>query len=47
MTSVDGSVFAGTHRGSIMRRTPDGWTVVGEVPTTGRVGGRYTPLAGF
>jgi hypothetical protein len=47
MTSVDGSVFAGTHRGHIMRRSADGWTVVGSVPTPGRVGGRYTPLAAF
>lgn len=37
----DGDVFAATHRGSVLRRTEDGYTTVGSVPTPGQLRGRY------
>jgi photosystem II stability/assembly factor-like uncharacterized protein len=38
---ADGDVYATTHRGSVLRRTGDGYTVVGSVPTPGQLRGRY------
>lgn len=44
---VNGAPVAATHRGTLLRRGPDGWTVSGSVPTPGRLRGRYLPLAWF
>jgi len=38
---ADGDVFLSTHRGSILRRTDEGYTKVGTVPTPGQLRGRY------
>jgi hypothetical protein len=45
VVAVDDDVFAGTHRGSLLRGTAEGaWTEVGSFPTDD-AGGTYTPLA--
>ena len=46
VTAVDGdTLFAGTHRGSLLRETASGeWTTVGSFPTDAG-SGTYTPLA--
>ncbi|MFC6952651.1 hypothetical protein [Halorubellus litoreus] len=46
VTAVDGdTLFAGTHRGSLLRETAGGeWTTVGSFPTD-ESSGTYTPLA--
>jgi hypothetical protein len=45
VVAVHDDVFAGTHRGSLLRATADGaWTEVGSFPTDD-AGGTYTPLA--
>jgi len=41
---VDGDVLAATHRGTLLRRDPDGWRVAGAIPTTERTRGRYLPM---
>lgn len=43
-TLVDGDVVTATHRGTLLRRAPNGWERVGSVPTPGAVRGRYMPL---
>lgn len=37
----DGEIFLTTHRGSVLRRTDDGYTKFGAVPTPGQLRGRY------
>ena len=44
MTVDDGTLVVVTHRGHLLRRTEDGWSTAGRVPTTGEVTGRYTPV---
>lgn len=44
LTAADGTALAGTHRGSLLRRDPAGWSVAGSFPVSDRVTGRYTPL---
>jgi len=41
---ADGEVFLSTHRGSILRRTDDGYSKFGSVPTPGQLRGRYLHL---
>ncbi|MFB6152710.1 MAG: WD40/YVTN/BNR-like repeat-containing protein [Halodesulfurarchaeum sp.] len=43
-TAVAGTVVAATHRGSLLARREGGWEVIGSVPTSGAVEGRYLPL---
>lgn len=43
-TDADGTVFAATHRGTVLRTDSGDWTVVGSFPVPGDVTGRYTPL---
>jgi len=45
LTTVDGTVVAGTHRGRLLARRPDGWVETGRFPVPGGLTGRYTPLA--
>ena len=45
LTTVDGTVVAGTHRGRLLARRPDGWVETGRFPVPGDLTGRYTPLA--
>jgi hypothetical protein len=42
---AEGNIFAVTHRGSLLRRDPDGYRAVASVPTPGELRGRYLPLA--
>lgn len=42
MTAVDGRLVAGTHRGSVLVRETDGWTVAGSIPVDGSA--NYTPM---
>lgn len=44
ITAVDGDAVVATHRGSVLRRRPDGWTVVGSLPAPDDFAGSYTPL---
>lgn len=44
MESVDGTLLAATHRGTLLRGTDEAWTVAGSFPVPGDVTGRYTPL---
>lgn len=45
ITAVDGDPVVGTHRGTVLRRTDDEWTLVGSLPTDGDgFAGSYTPL---
>ncbi|WP_227353634.1 WD40/YVTN/BNR-like repeat-containing protein [Haladaptatus salinisoli] len=45
--AVDDDVLAATHRGTLLRRRPEGWRAVGAVPTPGSVRGRYLPLSWY
>ena len=45
LTSVDGTVVAGTHRGRLLAGRPEGWAETGRFPVPGNLTGRYTPLA--
>ncbi|WP_440008634.1 WD40/YVTN/BNR-like repeat-containing protein [Halomicrococcus sp. SG-WS-1] len=47
MTAVDGAVVAATHRGTVLMRRRDGWTVAGSLPVSGQLAGSYTPLLWF
>jgi hypothetical protein len=44
LTSTDGRVVAGTHRGTLLVRRSDGWVEAGQFPVPGTLTGRYTPL---
>lgn len=44
-TVAEGDVVGATYAGTLLRETPDGFEVVGEVPTPGDVRGRYLQLA--
>ncbi|MFB6206981.1 MAG: WD40/YVTN/BNR-like repeat-containing protein [Haloglomus sp.] len=44
ITEVDGDAVVGTHRGSVLRRGADGWSVVGSLPAPDDFAGSYTPL---
>jgi hypothetical protein len=44
MTTTDGTLFAATHRGTVLVRRSDEWAVSGSVPVPGDVTGRYNPL---
>lgn len=41
---AEGDVLAATHRGTVLRRAPDGYEAVGSVPTPGGLRGRYLPV---
>jgi len=43
--TVDGTLVAGTHCGTLLTRRADGWTVASSFPVPGETTGRYTPLA--
>lgn len=45
MTAVDGDLVAATHRGTVLRRRDDGWTVTVSLPLSDELAGRYAPLA--
>jgi hypothetical protein len=45
LTSADGTVVAGTHRGTVLARRSGGWVETGQFPVPGDLTGRYTPLA--
>ena len=45
MTAVDGALVAATHRGTVLLRGRDGWTVVGSLPVSGERAVGYTPLS--
>jgi len=45
MAAVGDALAAATHRGTVMVRDRDGWTVVGSLPAPDGFAGRYTPLA--
>lgn len=44
LTSVDGTIVAGTHRGTLLTRRSDEWVETGQFPVPGALTGRYTPL---
>lgn len=44
--AVDDAVLTVTHRGTLIRRNPDGWRTIGSMPRPGRVRGRYILLKG-
>jgi len=44
LTAADGAVVAATHRGTVMVRRADGWTVAGSLPVSDGFAGSYTPL---
>jgi len=44
MTSVDGDLVVGTHRGSVLARRNGGWDAVGDLPVGADQTGLYTPL---
>lgn len=46
-TTVDGDLVGATHRGTLVRKQPEGWTVIGEIPTPDTLHGRYVNLTWF
>lgn len=46
-TTVDGNVVGATHRGTLLAKRSDEWTVVGEIPTPDTLYGRYVNLSWF
>lgn len=45
LADADGTVVAGTHRGTLLARRSGGWVETGRFPVSGDLTGRYTPLA--
>ncbi|WP_433631910.1 WD40/YVTN/BNR-like repeat-containing protein [Halomicrococcus sp. NG-SE-24] len=46
-TEVDGTLVGATHRGTLLAKRTDGWTVVGDVPTPDGLYGRYVNLSWY
>ena len=45
LTTADGTVVAGTHRGTVLAQRHDGWVVAGSIPAVDGFAGSYTPLS--
>jgi photosystem II stability/assembly factor-like uncharacterized protein len=44
LAAADGAVVAGTHRGTVLARRGDDWTMAGALPVDDDFAGSYTPL---